>query len=87
MPKTEFIRARVDENLKANVEELFNKLGLTMTEAITLFLRQCELNQGLPFEIKIPNKQTKEVIEDAQRGIGLHKFDSLEEMFKELDKD
>jgi len=87
MPKTEFIRARVDENLKANVEKIFNQLGLTMTEAITLFLKQCELNQGLPFEVKIPNEQTKKVIEDAQKGIGLHKFNRLEEMFEELDKD
>lgn len=87
MPKTEFIRARVDENLKTNVEKIFNQLGLTMTEAITLFLKQCELNQGLPFEVKIPNEQTKKVIEDAQKGIGLHKFNRLEEMFEELDKD
>ena len=86
MPKTEFVRARVDENLKRNAEDLFCRLGLTMTEAITLFLKQCELNQSLPFEVKIPNEQTQKVIEDAQKGIGLQKLDSLEEMFEELDK-
>ena len=86
MPKTGFVRVRIEENLKTNVEDLFHRLGITMTEAVTLFLKQCELNQGLPFEVKIPNEQTKKVIEDAQKGIGLHTFDSLEEMFAELDK-
>ena len=55
--KTEFIRARVDEALKINTEVLFSRLGLTMTEAITLFLKQCELHQGLPFEIRIPSNK------------------------------
>jgi DNA-damage-inducible protein J len=53
MPKTEFIRARVDEHLKTKTELLFAQLGLTMTEAITLFLIQCEKRQGLPFEVGI----------------------------------
>lgn len=87
MSKTEFIRARVDEDLKINVEKIFNQLGLTMTEAITLFLKQCELNQGLPFEVRLPNELTQKAMEDAQKGIGLHEFDSLDEMFAELERD
>ena len=86
MSKTEFIRARVDENLKINIEKLFDSLGLTMTEAITLFLKQCELNQGLPFEIKVPNAITVQAIEDSRNGIGLNKFDNINDMFKELDE-
>ena len=86
MSKSEFIRARVDESLKVNIEKLFDSLGLTMTEAITLFLKQCELNQGLPFEIKMPNAVTVQAIEDSRNGVGLHKFDNLDDMFKELDE-
>jgi DNA-damage-inducible protein J len=59
MPKAEFIRARVDETLKANTELLFARLGLNMTDAITLFLTQCELRQGLPFDVKIPTTGEK----------------------------
>ena len=87
MPKTEFIRARVDEGLKNNIEQLFSRLGLTMTEAITLFFKQCELNNGLPVEVKIPNAETVKTIQDAKNGVGLHRFDSPESMFEELDKD
>ena len=87
MAKTEFIRARVDEDLKVNIEKLFDNLGITMTEAITLFLKQCELNQGIPFEIKVPNAVTEKAIEDSRKGIGLNKFDNINDMFKELDEE
>ena len=56
MAKTEFIRARVDENLKENIEALFSKLGITMTEAITMFFVQCQMKQGLPFDVKVSGK-------------------------------
>ena len=66
MAKAEFIRARVDENLKANTEILFSRLGLTMTEAITLFLTQCEMQQGLPFAVKIPNAATEAAMRECE---------------------
>ena len=59
MPKTEFIRARVDEELKKKTEVLFTRLGLTMTEAITLFLIQCDMRNGLPFEVRIPSNKER----------------------------
>ena len=54
MPKAEFVRARVDDTLKADTEVLFSRLGISMSDAITLFLTQCKLQQGLPFEVRIP---------------------------------
>ena len=86
MAKTEFVRARVDEDLKKSIEQLFDRLGLTMTEAITLFFKQCELNNGLPFEVKIPNAVTLKAIDDARNGVGLQKFDTLDSMLEELDR-
>ena len=82
MAKAEFIRARVDESLKTNSEILFSKLGLSMTEAITLFLTQCELQQGLPFEVRIPNEETQKALDEAHAGIGLTRFNTPEELFK-----
>ena len=49
MAKTEMIRARVEPELKREAEELFLGLGLSATEAITLFYRQVTLHRGLPF--------------------------------------
>ena len=66
MAKAEFIRARVDDTLKADTEALFSRLGLTMTEAITLFLRQCDMQQGLPFAVKIPNATTEAAMRECE---------------------
>ena len=48
------VRARVDSSLKNDTEKVFEKLGLTTTEAIRLFLAQVKLRGGLPFEVRIP---------------------------------
>ena len=62
MAKTEVVRARINPGLKRNVEALLSKLGLTTTEAITLFFRQMELCNGLPFPVELPNEETRDVL-------------------------
>ena len=54
MARTAMIRARVEPGLKESVDGLFHRLGLNATQAIELFYRQVQLQQGLPFEVKIP---------------------------------
>ena len=50
------MRAKIDPDLKAEVEHLFKELGITTKEAITLFYSQVKLRKGLPFDVPIPNK-------------------------------
>ncbi|MEZ5537942.1 MAG: type II toxin-antitoxin system RelB/DinJ family antitoxin [Thiolinea sp.] len=56
MSKTAVITTRVDPDLKASAEEVLAKLGMTTAQAITMFLKQVELNQGLPFTPRLPGK-------------------------------
>ena len=77
MAKTEFIRARVEPELKTQAEEIFSKLGLSPTDAITLFYVQVILHNGLPFEVRIPNTETKEAMRQAGTGVGLNEYDDL----------
>lgn len=56
MAKTTVLHARMDEDLKNSVEKIFEQLGLTSSDAIKLFYKQVQLNGGLPFEIKVPEK-------------------------------
>lgn len=51
------INIRIDDNLKKEAETLFNDLGLNMTTAIGLFLKQCVLCQGIPFDIRLYPKR------------------------------
>jgi DNA-damage-inducible protein J len=67
MAKREVARARIDAELKHNVEALLGKLGLSVSEAIRIYFRMIELNGGLPFEIKIPNEETAAVFRDTDR--------------------
>lgn len=80
MAKTETIRARVEPELKQQAEALLRELGLSVTEAITLFYRQVTMHRGLPFEVKIPNAETTEALQQAESGTGLAEYTSLEDL-------
>ena len=85
MQKTEFVRARVTTSLKRDVENVLEPLGLSMSEAINLFLSQVRLNHGLPFQIKVPNLITKKTFESTDKGVGLIYGSTTDKFFKELD--
>ena len=84
MSKTANISARVDPDLKQNAEKILHQLGLTTTQAITLFLKQIELHKGLPFPIKIPNKTTVQAIEESRTPEKLDRFTSLSELYDDM---
>jgi len=76
MPKTAVISTRIDPDLKHNAERVFKDLGLTVSQAITLFYRQVDLQRGLPFSVRIPNETTKRALEEARTRHNLESFDS-----------
>ena len=84
MTKTATVRARIEPNLKTDVENLFKKLGLSTTEAINLFYRQVKMRKGLPFNVVIPNKTTEKVFNDTDAGRNLIRCDYAGEMFDKL---
>ena len=77
MSKTETIRARVEPELKRDAEAVLRRLGLTPSEAITLFLTQVKLNKGLPFPLRVPNRRTRTAIQKARAGDAVETFASL----------
>ena len=86
MNRTATVRARVDPSLKAEAEDLLHRMGLTTTEAITLFYTQIRLRQGLPFPVEIPNDLTRKTFEATDRGENLNSYQSLDQLFEKLDK-
>ena len=83
--KTATISARIDPKLKKNADKVFKELGLTSSQAITLFYKQVELQQGLPFIVKIPNDATHQALEDAQKRKDLKGFNTTEDLFDDLE--
>ena len=85
MAKTEMIRVRMKPELKREAERIFAALGLSTTEAITLFYKQVALHQGLHFMVKIPNEETLEAIRQLDAGEGLTEYSSVDELMAELE--
>ena len=84
MNKSSTIRARIEPDLKEKAEHIFRKLGSTTTQAITLFYRQVELRNGLPFDVVIPNETTRQTFEDTDAGRNLVVCEDADDMFKKL---
>lgn len=84
MSKSVQITARIDPKLKQETEKIFDELGLSTTQAITLFFKQVTLQQGLPFAVAIPNAETRKAINDALIGKKLHKADNVDSLFDDL---
>lgn len=89
MAKTDTLHIRVEPTVKKKAEKTLNELGMSITEAINVFLTQVILNDGIPFEIRKPrlNKETIQALEDTRNGKNLSKtFENVDDMFKELDE-
>jgi DNA-damage-inducible protein J len=80
MPRSETIRARVDPSVKAEAEAVFAGLGLSASQAITLFYRQVTLTQGLPFAVRLPNAETRDALAQARARQDLTPFDSVADL-------
>lgn len=81
---------RIDEQLKKQSMELFNNLGLDMSGAITMFLKQCVLRNGLPFAVEMP-RYSQEVIDAMAEAKALSRdpstkrYQSFGEALEDLD--
>lgn len=73
MAKTETLHIRVNETVKENAEETLGMLGISISEAVNMFLCQVNLTGGLPFEVKLPAPERVIVR-------------SKEELYKKLDE-
>jgi DNA-damage-inducible protein J len=75
MARTSNITARVEPELKEQAEQVLDQLGIPMSSAIGLFLRQVVLQRGIPFEMKLPQHQlvSIESLTEAQLSAELEK--------------
>ena len=84
MSKSAMIRARVEPELKEEVESIFKELGITTTEAITIFYHQVKVKKGIPFELNIPNEITLEIAGKTDAGEELNEYNDLDAFRKKM---
>lgn len=81
---------RIDSNVKTEANELFKKLGIDMSSAVNIFLRQCVLRGGLPFKVEIPkfNAETLAAMDEARDimsgKIQATSYNTTDELFKDM---
>ncbi len=81
---------RIDTELKAQAEELFNEMGMNLTTAFNIFLRQAVRERRIPFEIRLdrPNRETSAAMRAAgsiARDPQVRGYEDPEELFRDLD--
>lgn len=84
MSKSAVVRARIEPDLKENAEAILDRLGLNATQAITLFYRQVELRNGLPFDVAIPTETTRRTFDATDAGRDLVVCEDAEDLFHKL---
>ena len=82
--KSADIRFRIEADLKDNAIEVLNSCGLTISEAMRLFLRQVVATQGVPFDIRVPSEKTQRAMQEAM--LIEQRFDSMEAALEALDE-
>ncbi|MBA3520661.1 MAG: type II toxin-antitoxin system RelB/DinJ family antitoxin [Rhizobiales bacterium] len=76
--KSDFIRVRVEPELKRQTEAVLGELGISVSDAVTVFCRQVVLQRGLPFVVRIPNAETQAALaEDLSQSEGFDDEDAL----------
>ena len=84
------LNIQIDEDLKRQSEEIFSELGLNMSTALTVFLRQTVRSQGIPFKMRlnVPNDETLAAICDVNQNCSMSRpFNSVKELMEDLDAD
>ncbi len=81
---------RINDKIKNDVTPILEELGLSLSEAINVFLKQVIMTESIPFAIRKPklNADTIKAIEEAEKGVNLSKgYTNLDEMWNDLEKE
>jgi DNA-damage-inducible protein J len=83
--ETTIVRARVTPKLKDDAELVLSSLGVSMSDAIRMYLTQITLRRGIPFSVEIPNDATIAAMREVESG-KMESAKSVDELFSKLGK-
>lgn len=82
--QTTMYQFRIDAQEKQEVFQIFNELGVKPSQAIKMFFRQVKETRSIPFDVKLPNKETIETMEKVKQGQGLNICKNADDLFDKL---
>jgi DNA-damage-inducible protein J len=88
MAATSMVHIRVDDDVKAQATEALAAMGLSVSDAVRLFLKRVVAEQAMPIELKVPNAETRAAMEESRAIIRAHRarYANAQELFNELEK-
>ena len=84
MAKNTNINVRTTVDVKKRAEVILNDLGLNLSSAVNLFLKQVINYRGIPFDLRLPNKASMKAMDDVDNRRDLESADTVEEMFEKI---
>lgn len=85
MATTTMIHVRVDEEIKAQAAETLAGMGLTVSDAVRVFLMRVVADQQLPFDLRAPNAETRAAMQEA-RAMRKGRFATADDLLHALEK-
>ena len=85
MSKTATVTVRLDPKVKREALKALEKLGITTSQAVTMYFNQISAEKGLPFRPHIPNAETERVMEEARAGKNLHSAKDIDDLVAQLE--
>ncbi|MEO6823285.1 MAG: type II toxin-antitoxin system RelB/DinJ family antitoxin [Nitrosospira sp.] len=88
MATTTMIHVRVNEQIKTQATETLASMGLSVSDAVRVFLTRVVADQQLPFTLKVPNGETRTAMSEAEEIVQAHRarFSTAAELFDDLEK-
>lgn len=82
------LHVRVDDETKELASEALASMGLSMSDAVRLFLRRVIVDQAFPLELKVPNAETRAAMEESRSMMAARRsrFASADALFNDLEK-
>ena len=88
MAQSSMLHIRVDDEVKTQATEALAAMGLSMSDAVRIFLKRVVSDQAFPLELKVPNAETRAAMEEARAMMKARqaRFESADALLDELEK-
>jgi len=85
---TSMLHIRVDDDIKEQATQALTAMGLSMSDAVRLFLHRVVIDQAFPLELKVPNAQTHTAMEESRAMMATRRarFATSDALFADLEK-
>lgn len=89
MATSAIVHVRVDEDIKQQATKTLAAMGLTVSDAVRVFLKRVAIEQAMPFELRVPNAETAAAMAEADAIVRARRarFDNTGDLFDALEKE